>query len=78
MKFLILLILFIIIFYIGVNAVIRNLFRFFGNDTPPRHNPYNRPRQETERKDRWYAPKNKRKKVIDEDEGEYVDYEEVK
>ena len=78
MKYLLLLIIFITIFYLGVTAVLRGFFRFM-TGTDPR-----RPQQDTRRvqykkpeKEKWYAPKKKKSKVIDDDEGEYVEYEEI-
>lgn len=79
MKFLVLLILFIIIFYLGINAVLRNVFRFMsGGEPASRRSTYTRKEQHQPPKDRWYVPKQKKKKVIDNDEGEYVEYEEIK
>lgn len=78
MKYLLIFILFLAIFYAGINALMGGFFRMlFGYDPRKQQPPKKNQQQHKVEKDRWYAPKKDKKKIIDQNEGEYVDYEEV-
>ncbi len=78
MKYLLILIFFLAIFYAGINALMGGFFRMiFGYDPRKRQQQTKSQQQHKVEKDRWYSPKKSKKKVIDQDEGEYIDYEEV-
>ncbi|MDD4821226.1 MAG: DUF4834 family protein [Bacteroidales bacterium] len=78
MKYLLIFILFLAILYAGINALMGGFFRMlFGYDPRKQQPPRNNQQQRRMEKDKWYAPKKDKKKVIDKNEGEYVDYEEV-
>lgn len=77
MKYLLIFILFLAIFYAGINALMGGFFRMLFGYDPRKQQPKNNQQQRKVEKDRWYAPKKDKKKIIDQNEGEYVDYEEV-
>lgn len=72
---LIIILFFILLFVIIGFGIIRSVFRiFFGNRQPS-----NRvPKREHSTQEQWHAYDRKKEKVFSKDEGEYIEFEEIK
>ncbi len=77
-KFLIIGILFFIIIIALPLMLFSNIARFLFGKRRDTQEPMGQQRQSSSGRTTWHAPAEKDKKIIRDDEGEYIDFEEVK